>query len=62
MQLNDIENISTRVVRDYVDVTRKTLLHDIRALQTMELIEVDKGLVRPKRETVLAFLPHRRTQ
>lgn len=57
LRLIDAENISTRVVRDYADLTRKTFLRDVRALEKMELVEVHRGLIRPKRETVLAFLP-----
>lgn len=61
MPLNDLENVSRRVVRDYADLTRKTLLRDVRELEREQLVEVEGGLIRPKRETVLAFLPHRRT-
>lgn len=59
--LQDLENLTVRVTKDYADLTRKTLLRDIRELQKMQLVDIEGGLVRPKRETVLAFLPHRRT-
>jgi len=59
--LHDLENISARVAKDYADLTRKTLLRDVRQLERAQLVEVEGGLVRPKRETVLAFLPPRRT-
>ena len=55
-----VEEVSIRVAKEYANLTHKTLRRDLRALQGMDLIEMQGGLVRARRERILAFLPNQK--
>lgn len=49
--------ISPRVAKHYAKKTTRTLIRDIEELYKMKLITYDKGLIRARKEEILAFLP-----
>jgi len=49
--------ISPRVAKHYAKKTPRTLIRDIEELYGMKLITYDKGLIRARKEEILAFLP-----
>lgn len=49
--------ISPRVAKHYANKTTRTLIRDIQELYKMKLVTYDKGLVRARKEEILAFLP-----
>jgi len=51
--------LNATTAREYYRKTPKTLARDLNALEAMNLIERKKGMVRAKRENILAFLPWR---
>ncbi|MDQ3684341.1 MAG: Fic family protein [Acidobacteriota bacterium] len=51
--------ITPRVLNHYKNKTSRTLVRDLKELFDMRLIMFDKGLVRPRKEEILAFLPSR---
>lgn len=56
-----IGDISTDIVREYVGKTAKTLARDLNALADLDLIVREPGgVVRAKRETILAFASWRK--
>ena len=58
--INRVEEVSIRVAKEYANLTPKTLRRDVSALQRMNLVTTNKGLVRPNQERILAFLPLRK--
>lgn len=59
--ITKVREISARVAEDYANKSQKTLRRDLTILEEMELIEVASGTVRANIDTILAFLPNRRT-
>ena len=59
--MHEVLNISPRVALDYNGKTPKTLTRDLNSLIEMELIERTSAGYRAKPETILQFLPLRRT-
>lgn len=57
MSADHLMLISARVSKHYKNRTRKTLLRDLKRLQEMGLIKFDKGLIKPRKEAILAFIP-----
>jgi len=53
----EIRHISPRIAEAYANKTNKTVRRDINALEKMDIIEVEGGKVRAKKEIMLAFLP-----
>jgi Fic family protein len=53
----EIRHISPRIAEAYANKTNKTVRRDINALEKMDIIEVENGKVRAKKEIMLAFLP-----
>ena len=49
--------ISPRVAKHYAQKTTKTLIRDIEQLYEMRLLTYEKGLIRARKEEILAFLP-----
>lgn len=49
--------ISPRVAKHYAQKTTRTLIRDIQELHSMRLLQYDKGLIRARKEEILAFLP-----
>jgi cell filamentation protein, protein adenylyltransferase len=49
--------ISPRVAKHYANKTSRTLIRDVQELYKMRLVTYDKGLVRARKEEILAFLP-----
>jgi Fic family protein len=49
--------ISPRVAKHYAKKTSRTLIRDVQELHKMKLVTFDKGLIRPRKEEILAFLP-----
>ena len=49
--------ISPRVAKNYANKTLRTLIRDIEELYRMRLLQYDKGLIRARKEEILAFLP-----
>ena len=49
--------ISPRVAKHYAKKTQRTLIRDVQELYKMKLVTYDKGLIRPRKEEILAFLP-----
>jgi hypothetical protein len=58
--LPKLSEVSPRMARYYATKTLRTISRDVNALLKMDLIERTPQGIRPKRETVLAFLPARR--
>jgi len=58
---NDVRYLSPRVARQYEGKTRKTVTRDLNALMNMDLLEKLPEGYHAKRETILAFLPPRRS-
>lgn len=56
-----LRDISPRVAAAYASKTTKTLARDLSALIDMDLLELTPSGYRAKKETILAFLPLRRT-
>ena len=57
--MRKIREISPRIAAEYAQRNPKTLSRDIDQLSNMDLIEISKDGVRPKKEKILAFLPRR---
>lgn len=58
--ISKITELSPELVREYFGKTGKTLVRDLNALLGMDLIVKEpKGIVRARREKILAFLPWR---
>ncbi len=57
-----LRELSARVAAAYATKTAKTLSRDLSALITMDLLELTPSGYRAKKETILAFLPLRRTK
>jgi Fic family protein len=49
--------LTPRISKHYKNKTRKTLYRDLKELQEMNLIKFEKGIIRPRKEEVLAFVP-----
>jgi len=49
--------ISPRVAKHYAKKTPRTLIRDVQKLYKMKLVTYDKGLIRARKEEILAFLP-----
>ena len=49
--------ISPRVAKNYANKTTRTLIRDVEELHRMRLLQYDKGLIRARKEEILAFLP-----
>ncbi len=49
--------ISPRVAKNYAKKTMRTLIRDVEELHRMKLLQFDKGLIRARKEEILAFLP-----
>ena len=49
--------VSPQVAAAYARKNQKTLARDLRELERMQLIVVEQGLVRARKESILAFLP-----
>ena len=49
--------ISPRVAKHYARKTTRTLVRDIQELYKMRLVTYDRGLIRARKEAILAFLP-----
>jgi Fic family protein len=49
--------ISPRVAKHYAQKTTRTLIRDIEQLYGMKLLTYEKGLIRARKEEILAFLP-----
>ncbi|MCI0406313.1 MAG: Fic family protein, partial [candidate division Zixibacteria bacterium] len=58
--LSKLQEITPRMARYYATKTLKTISRDVNVLVKMDLVEKTSEGARPKRETVLAFLPGRR--
>jgi Fic family protein len=56
-----LRDLSVPVARSYIGVSDRTLYRDLDLLETRGLIVRGPDGVMPKRETILAFLPARRT-
>ena len=56
-----LREVSPRVAAAYATKTAKTLSRDLNALIEMDLLELAPAGYRAKKETILAFLPLRRT-
>ncbi|HWN08999.1 MAG TPA: Fic family protein [Pyrinomonadaceae bacterium] len=53
--------ISPRVAKNYANKTTRTLIRDVEELHRMRLLQYDKGLIRARKEEILAFLPTQAT-
>ncbi len=60
--ISEIRHISPRIAESYAGKTERTIKRDINALVEMDLIERTSKEVRPKTETMLAFLPPTRIE
>jgi Fic family protein len=56
---SNIMGISPNVAMSYAGKTAKTMTRDLNDLVDMGLLEVDRGMVRPRKEIIRAFLPER---
>lgn len=61
VQTSKISTLTPELAREYSGKTPKTVNRDINTLIKEGMIEKKKGLVRAKREMILAFLPWRNT-
>ena len=61
MPFGKLREVSPRVAAAYATKTAKTLSRDLNALIEMDLLELAPAGYRAKKETILAFLPLRRT-
>jgi hypothetical protein len=59
VNLQKISSLSPELARLYYDKTPKTIIRDVNALAQMGVIERRRGIVRAKKEKILAFLPWR---
>lgn len=56
--ISKLTDLTSDLVREYHGKTHKTLLRDVNELLSMDLVSREpKGLIRAKRERILAFLP-----
>lgn len=53
-----LAGITPRVAKHYARKTTKTVTRDISELRKMNLVVLQDGAVRPRKEIVLAFLPY----
>lgn len=53
-----LAGITPRVAKHYARKTTKTVTRDINELRKMNLVVLQDGAVRPRKEIVLAFLPY----
>lgn len=49
--------LTPRLTKHYKDRSRKTLLRDLKTLHEMGLIKFEKGMIQPRKESILAFVP-----
>lgn len=57
IDVSSIDTLSTRVMRDYLNVTSKTKSRDILELQKLKLIEKKGNKIRPNTDLISAYLP-----
>ena len=57
--MEDIQELSPRLAREYASKTAKTLSRDLNALAEMKLVLREGRRVKANRDLILAFLPAR---
>ena len=56
----DVEQLmllTPRIANHYRNRTRRTIIRDLKKLHDMRLIKFEKGLIKPRQEEILAFVP-----
>lgn len=59
--MGQLKSVTPRIAEHYAKLSSKAIARDVKALVEMGLVEITKEGVRAKRETILSFLPYRRT-
>lgn len=49
--------LTPRISKHYKNKTAKTLYRDLKELHSMRLIKFEKGVIKPRKEEILAFVP-----
>jgi hypothetical protein len=59
--IKELFDMTPRLARLYSKKSMRTLLRDLEELQKLGLVELEAGKVRACKETILAFLPQRKS-
>jgi Fic family protein len=54
---NQLMFLTPRISKHYKNRTPKTLYRDLKELHNMRLIKFEKGVIKPRKEEILAFVP-----
>lgn len=57
LDVDQLMFLTPRISNHYKNKTRKTVLRDLKKLHEMRLIKFEGGLIKPRKEEILAFVP-----